>query len=390
MKALEFGNGKIVLSGRIDSANAPELEALLNEILANNSFTSLEVDCENLKYISSAGLRLVLKLRKACAGVRVTNVCPEVYEIFQMTGFTEMMEVQKAFRVISIEGCEVIGQGANGKVYRIDPETIVKAYINQDSLPDIKRERELARKAFVMGVPTAISYDVVRLKEGGYGSVFELLQATGLNKILASGEKTLDEVARMSINLLKIIHSCEVEPGSLPDMKQEVLSWVEFDRHYLPEDQYGKLLNLVSAIPDDNHLLHGDYHMKNVLYQNGECLLIDMDTLCHGNPVFELAQMYNGYCGFSYLDHNISMKFYGVSHEIVSAFWKKSLSLYLGTDDEKKIAEVEKKAMVIGFTRILRRAVRKMKPGSEEQTATMDNARKILAQLLEEVDSLDV
>lgn len=390
MKALEFGNGKIVLSGRIDSTNAPELEAQLNEILANNSFTSLEVDCENLKYISSAGLRLILKLRKACAGTEITNVCPEVYDIFQMTGFTEMMEVHKAFKVVSIEGCEVIGQGANGKVYRIDPETIVKAYINQDSLPDIKRERELARKAFVMGVPTAISYDVVRLKEGGYGSVFELLQATGLNKILASGEKSLDEVARMSINLLKIIHSCEVEPGSLPDMKQEVLSWVEFDRHYLPEDQYGKLLNLVSAIPDDNHLLHGDYHMKNVLYQDGECLLIDMDTLCHGNPVFELAQMYNGYCGFSYLDHNISMKFYGVSHEIVSAFWKKSLSLYLGTDDEKKIAEVEKKAMVIGFTRILRRAVRKMKPGSEEQTATMENARNILAQLLEEVDSLAV
>jgi len=390
MKALEFENGKIVLSGRIDSTNAPELEAQLNEILANNSFTSLEVDCENLKYISSAGLRLILKLRKACAGTEITNVCPEVYDIFQMTGFTEMMEVHKAFKVVSIEGCEVIGQGANGKVYRIDPETIVKAYINQDSLPDIKRERELARKAFVMGVPTAISYDVVRLKEGGYGSVFELLQATGLNKILASGEKSLDEVARMSINLLKIIHSCEVEPGSLPDMKQEVLSWVEFDRHYLPEDQYGKLLNLVSAIPDDNHLLHGDYHMKNVLYQNGECLLIDMDTLCHGNPVFELAQMYNGYCGFSYLDHNISMKFYGVSHEIVSAFWKKSLSLYLGTDDEKKIAEVEKKAMVIGFTRILRRAVRKMKPGSEEQTATMENARNILAQLLEEVDSLAV
>lgn len=390
MKALEFGNGKIVLSGRIDSANAPELEAQLNEILANNSFTSLEVDCENLKYISSAGLRLILKLRKACAGTEITNVCPEVYDIFQMTGFTEMMEVHKAFKVVSIEGCEVIGQGANGKVYRIDPETIVKAYINQDSLPDIKRERELARKAFVMGVPTAISYDVVRLKEGGYGSVFELLQATGLNKILASGEKSLDEVARMSINLLKIIHSCEVEPGSLPDMKQEVLSWVEFDRHYLTEDQYGKLRNLVSAIPDDNHLLHGDYHMKNVLYQDGECLLIDMDTLCHGNPVFELAQMYNGYCGFSYLDHNISMKFYGVSHEIVSAFWKKSLSLYLGTDDEKKIAEVEKKAMVIGFTRILRRAVRKMKPGSEEQTATMENARNILAQLLEEVDSLAV
>ena len=313
----------------------------------------------------------------------------EVFDIFQITGFTEMMEVQRAFKVVSIEGCEVIGQGANGKVYRIDPETIVKAYINTDSLPDIKKERELARKAFVLGVPTAISYDVVKLKEGGYGSVFELLKATSLNKLLKSGEKSMDELVEMSVGLLKVIHSCEVDAGSLPDMKQVVLEWIEFDRDYLPADQYEKLKALVQAVPETNHLLHGDYHIKNVLVQNGECLLIDMDTLCYGHPIFEFASMYNDYCGYSYLDPEVSMNFYGVSHDEVVEFWRKSLALYLGTDDAARLDDVERKAMLIGFARILRRAVRKMDPGSVEQEQTMANARKQIAGILPLVDTLE-
>ena len=389
MGNIELANGNLIISGRIDSTNAPELEAKITGILEENSFDNLEVDCAKLNYISSAGLRLILKLRKAIPGIRLINVSDEVFDIFQITGFTEMMEVQRAFKVVSIEGCEVIGQGANGKVYRIDPETIVKAYINTDSLPDIKKERELARKAFVLGVPTAISYDVVKLKEGGYGSVFELLKATSLNKLLKSGEKSMDELVEMSVGLLKVIHSCEVDAGSLPDMKQVVLEWIEFDRDYLPADQYEKLKALVQAVPETNHLLHGDYHIKNVLVQNGECLLIDMDTLCYGHPIFEFASMYNDYCGYSYLDPEVSMNFYGVSHDEVVEFWRKSLALYLGTDDAARLDDVERKAMLIGFARILRRAVRKMDPGSVEQEQTMANARKQIAGILPLVDTLE-
>ena len=388
MGNIELANGKLMVSGRIDSTNAPELETRISGILAQNSFSGLEVDCEELTYISSAGLRLILKLRKAIPGIRLINVSDEVFDILQVTGFTEMMEVQRAFKVVSIEGCEVIGQGANGKVYRIDPETIVKAYINTDSLPDIRNERELARKAFVMGVPTAISYDVVRIKEGGYGSVFELLKATSLNKLLMSGEKSIDELVAMSIGLLKVIHACEAEPGSLPDSRQVALDWVGFDKDYLPADQYGKLKALVQAVPEKYTLLHGDYHIKNVLVQNGECLLIDMDTLCYGHPVFELAAMYNDYCGYSYLDPEVSMQFYGVPHETVVQFWRKSLAMYLGTDDSSRLDEVERKAKLIGFARILRRAVRKMAPGSEEQKKVMANAREQIAALLPAVDSL--
>ena len=159
---------KLILQpeGRIDTNTSPAVEAEIDSLRAANPHSEAVLDLENVEYLSSAGLRVVLRLRKNEPTLEVINVASEVYEVFDMTGFTEMMPISKAYRRISVDGCEVIGQGANGKVYRISEDIIVKVYMNPDSLPDIHRERELARKAFVLGIPTAISYDVVKVGEG--------------------------------------------------------------------------------------------------------------------------------------------------------------------------------------------------------------------------------
>ena len=317
-----------------------------------------------------------------------TNVHSELYEILDMTGFTEMTKVRKAYRVVSVEGCEVIGQGANGKVYRTDLETIVKVYLNPDALSEIHRERELARLAFVAGVPTAIPYDVVRIEGGGYGSVFELLNAKSFAKLIIGGEKTPDEVAEMSIRLLKIIHSKEVRSEILPDMKEVALNWARFLKDYLPAEQSEKLISLISAVPEDMHLMHGDYHVKNVMLQNGESLLIDMDTLCHGHPIFELASMYNAYVGFGLINPECIQSFICIPNDICAAFWRRSLALYLVTDDEHRVDEVEAKAKIIGLTRLMRRELRRDGLSREDGRRMIEACRENLAELLPRVDTL--
>ncbi len=378
----------VYLSGHVDTSNAAEIEKEINDKRAEYPCTAIVMDCEKLEYISSAGLRIFMRLKKAVPDTSAINVSNEVYDIFDITGFTEILDVKKAYRVISVEGCEVIGQGANGKVYRIDPETIVKVYLNPDALPDIQRERELARTAFVLGIPTAIPYDVVRIEGGGYGSVFELLNATSFAKLLMRGEKTVDEVAKMSIDLLKLIHSTVVKPGSMPDMKTVALKWASDLKPYLPEEQAEKLYSLIAAVPDDNHMMHGDYHIKNVMLQNGESLLIDMDTICHGNPVFEFASMYNAYVGYSELDHDVVLKFLGIPYEQTTELWRKSLELYLDTTDEKRIKEVEEKAMIVGYTRIMRRTIRRGGLETDEGRAVIENCRRNLSYLLAKTDTL--
>lgn len=392
MEKLNFNleNGTLTLypEGHVDSVNAPELEREITAIREANPAGSVVVDCEKLQYISSAGLRVILRLKKAVADTVLVNVSPEVYEIFDMTGFTEMMEIRKAYRVISVEGCEVIGQGANGKVYRIDPDTIVKVYLNPDALPEIHRERELARTAFVLGVPTAIPYDVVRVEGGGYGSVFELLNAKSFAKLLQTGEKTVDEIAQMSVELLKLIHSTVVKPESMPDMRAVALDWASFLKDYLPAEQAEKLVSLVAAVPEDNHMMHGDYHIKNVMLQNGESLLIDMDTLCHGHPVFELASMFNAYEGFHELDPSGCQDFLGIPKDMASALWQKELRLYLDGADEETVRTVEDKARIVGYTRLMRRTIRRGGLESEKGRREIENYKNRLLELLPRVDSL--
>ncbi len=378
----------IKLAGHIDSTNAGAVEEELNNIRAQEKPESIIVDCEDLEYLSSAGLRIILRLRKSISELSLVNVSQDVYEVFEMTGFTEMVDIQKAYRKISVEGCEIIGQGANGKIYRIGPDTIVKVFLNPDSLAEIKRERELARAAFVLGIPTAIPYDVVRIEGGGYGSVFELLDATSFAKLLISGDKSVDELAEMSIDLLKQIHSTVVKPDTMPDMKAIALDWGDFLKDYLPEDAWKKLHELIDAVPEDDHMLHGDYHLKNVMLQNGECLLIDMDTLCHGHPIFELASMFNAYRGYAETNHQQTTDFLGIDYDTAGQFWAKSLEKYLGSDDPAKLKEVEDKARVVGYTRIMRRRIRRNGFDSEEGRKEIENCKAQLLDLLPRIDSL--
>ncbi len=377
----------VALIGHIDSANAGDVEKEIREILDAEKPSDLVLDADQLNYISSAGLRIILRLRKEYADLKIINVSSDVYEIFDMTGFTEMMDISKAYRVLSVDGCEVIGQGANGKVYRIDPDTVVKVYFNPDALPEIHRERELARAAFILGIPTAIPYDVVRVGEG-YGSVFELLNAKSFAKLLINKEKHLEEVAAMSVDLLKQIHSTKIKPGTMPDMKAVALDWADFLKDYLPEDKWAKLHKLVADVPEDMHMMHGDYHIKNVMLQNGEVLLIDMDTLCHGHPVFELASVYNAYQGYSDVDHQVVQDFIGLPYETARKFWKETLRLYLDGADEETMRSVEEKAMLIGYTRIMRRRIRRNGFDTEEGRIEIENAKKHILELVDKLDTL--
>ena len=385
----KFENNELTvfISGRVDSSNADAVGKELFSIRENNPGGSLVIDVDGLEYISSAGLRVILKLRKTESDLRIVNVNSDIYETFDMTGFTEMMTIEKAYRRLSVDGCEAIGQGANGKVYRLDPDTIIKVYYNPDCLPDIQRERDLARRAFVLGIPTAIPYDVVRVGDS-YGSVFELLDSQTLAQLIAAEPENLDKYIDMYVDLLKKIHSTLVKPGDMPDMREVVIGWAKFVGEYLPEDKAKKLLSLVEAVPVDYHMMHGDYHVKNVMLQNGEALLIDMDTLCHGHPVFELASAFNAYIGFSELDNSISLSFLGLPHETTVEIWNKALPLYLETDDKKRVAEVEKKAMLIGYTRLMRRLIRRKGLETPEGRNEIEFYKKRICELLDEVDTL--
>ena len=105
-----------------------------------------------------------------------------------------------------------------------------------------------------------------------------------------------------------------------------------------------------------------------------------------GHPVFELGSMFNAFIGYSEVDHQNVMNFFGYSFETAGKFWNMALKLYLGTDDEEVCRNVAEKAMIIGYTRMLRRAVRR--PNEADSAAKIARCKEMLEVLLNKVDSL--
>ena len=375
----------IAIAGRVDATNASAAEEDIFKIINDNGDKHIVIDADKLEYISSAGLRVILKVRKEEPQLAIINVAPDVYDVFEMTGFTDMVTVEKAYQRMSVEGCEFIAKGANGAVYRYDDETIVKTYFAKDALPEIKQERENARRAFVLGINTAIPYGIVRVGDG-YGTVTELLNATSVTKLIRNNLDDLTRPAKYYVDMLKNIHSIEVEDGVVQDMKETALSLADFVAPHIPAEEAQKLRELIEKVPKKNTMLHGDYHTNNVMVQNEEPLLIDMDTLCMGHPVFELGSMFNAFIGYAELDHQNIMDFFGYSFETSEKFWDISLKMYLSTDDEEVCRNVAKKAMVIGYTRMLRRALRR--PNDADSPAKVAHCKKRLGELLSEIDTL--
>ena len=84
----------IELVGRLDTTTAPALDKTINGDVEGTK--NLVLDFKNLEYISSAGLRVLLSAQKKMqkiGSMKVTNVCEEVMEVFEMTGFADILTI---------------------------------------------------------------------------------------------------------------------------------------------------------------------------------------------------------------------------------------------------------------------------------------------------------
>ena len=151
----------IALSGRIDSANSAAVEQEITALLDGYTGTELTLDAEKLEYISSAGLRVLLRLRKRYVGLEIVNVASEVYEIFEMTGFTEMMPISKAYPMDQlIEALRDYQQNANR---RITLEYILLSGVN-DSIADANALADIIHDNDLSVLVNLIPYNEVKEK----------------------------------------------------------------------------------------------------------------------------------------------------------------------------------------------------------------------------------
>ena len=328
----------VCLDGSITSANSSQFEETVKDVKCDGMI----IDCKDLEFISSAGLRVILALKKKCGDktFKVINVNNEVKNIFDITGFSEIMDVSGVSREVSVEGCDLIGAGACGECFRIDDETIIKLYYPGVSEEEIEREKTLAKKAFVLGVPTAISYDIVK-SNGRTGVVYELIKSKTLGELIRSDYENKEKYIDLYVDVCKKIGSITSNDASIP-------SFVDINRpdiekiDMLSDDEKKYLYKFLDMIPSENTCIHGDLNINNIMVENGECCLIDMGEFSRGHHLFDVSRII-----FSMEYANVPKgefnSFYKMTSEQVDEVYKSFMEKYFGMkfEDIKKSPELK-------------------------------------------------
>jgi uncharacterized protein (TIGR02172 family) len=277
----------LALCGRLDATSAPTLEAALQL----EGIRELVMDLQACDFISSAGLRGILKAIKETARINASLVLigaqPHVMSVLEVTGLTRLVTVKPKAREISIEGLEFISAGMCGQCFRVDRETIVKLY-NEGVEPRIaEQEKEFAKAAFVMGIPTAISYDVVACGNRT-GVVYEMLDAQLFSQLIRDDPQAVDAHAKTLADVARMIHTTPGDPALFPDIKQKLRGAIR-QMDFLSAPQIDILLGKLESIPDADTCVHFDLHTSNIMMREGEPVLIDMGDMSIGSYLFDVG-----------------------------------------------------------------------------------------------------
>ena len=337
------------LEGKIDTSNADKISAELLELAKKFPAEKFILNLEKLSYISSAGLRAVLKLSKLKKkNLQLIEASREVYEVFETSGFTKIADIQKALRKISADNLLELGRGTSGTVYQLDDENILKVYSANWTFADVAKERANSQAAFLAGISTAISYDVVKVGEN-FGIVYEMINANTFEKVILNDADNIAEHSRRFAEFVKEQHAVETD---FEDIRQRLLSNVEKVTVYGAEE-LKVVQKILDAVPNCKNFIHGDLNLTNILLQDGQLIMIDMGDISSGHPIFDIAWIY-----FMYVTRKIITAAKGVKKPLGPAImpdimWKTFAKTYFNTNDNKTIAHYERAILPYGLIKVL-------------------------------------
>ena len=339
----------VSVDGRLDTEASVRFDAEIAEISRNNPHESMVLDAEKLQYVASSGLRTILKLVKTEKNFSMENVSESVYNVFEMTGFSRIMTIRKALRKIDLEKCERIGFGGNGAVYRVSEDEIVKVNYNPATYAALDMELAKAKEAFLLGIPTAISFDLVDCGEGRRGVVYETIKSKTLGETIQSSPERMEELTEKYIEQLNILHAVHTDNPVFGNAKDSYRKQVEDASKFLTAEEGKMLEQILEVLPEGDRLVHCDAHPKNIMIQGEEMLWIDMEGMSVGHPIYDLISISAVLNGMR--TDEVTMSICGMDIQTVLRFKECFIRKYFKTDDPEA---VQKYSSMIDVLRLIR------------------------------------
>lgn len=347
---LENEDLTVFIEGRLDTDSSSRIEEEITDLCKENLHTSLTIDASELQYIASSGLRTVLKLAKAEKNFKIINVPSPIYSVFEMTGFNKIMDISKTLRRINIDDCEILGRGGTGAIYRISEDEIIKVNYNASDMESLKTELVKAKEAFLLGVPTAISFDIVDCGEGRHGVIYETIKSKCIGEHMQNNPEKIDEYTARYVAQLNHLHNIRTDNKVFHNAKDNFIKQMQQTSQYLTEEEIAGLNRVLDALPVGQTLVHGDAHPKNIMMQGDDMFWIDMEMMSVGHPIYDIIAI-SVVAKISSSDER-AIQLSGMNVENLKRFERSFIRHYFKTEDEDMIARYSD---ILGMLRQVRR-----------------------------------
>ena len=252
-------------------------------------------------------------------------------------------------REISVEGCEVIGKGGQGTIYRLDEETIVKLYQPGYDIEAIDKEREIAKKALIAGIPTAISFGTVKAGDS-YGIIFEMMYSGTLSAAMKKDPENLPKYVKMYYDMFQELHQIHDEEGAFPKIKDSLHEQADRMGKWLNADEIKVLHELTDALKDSNTIIHGDFHPGNLMLHNNELLIIDVPSIKSGDAIYDLYTVFRDMISCPKSTPYMCEISQGMSPELCTQVGQMFFSMHCKSQDPQVVGEyLQKLGLVYSF-----------------------------------------
>lgn len=188
---------------------------------------------------------------------------------------------------INVEGMELLGKGQAGEVYA-DGDKVIKLYF----YPKTPMERAyyyyaISQHFMKENLPVAKSYDFVEA-DGRFGIIYERIKGEILPDYFKGGFDEKKKCAAYMGKLMRQLHMANVMDTLSPYEEGPVMGALRMVR-VIPEENLQALIDNIKALPGPRVMVHGDAHEGNFMMRNDGPVMIDLDTVTIGHPIFDIS-----------------------------------------------------------------------------------------------------
>ena len=332
-KAFEFSKEGTVLTlkGDLDGQGGRGLETAMN---ADNIFT---LDFDGVSSVNFAAIRAILRCRKNGMRFNIINASANVIEMFEDTGASSFLNVFRKPKSLDISKYEEFGGGYLSRSFNSeDGDSMLKYYGQRVPAEVVYREKSVARKVFLFGIPTPM-VGPLHCSDGNFAIDFERIEGKrSLSRVIADEPERLEEISIKFANMCKELHSTPCDTNMF-EPRVEAYRNAVLNCKEISDEEKAKVLAFIDNIPAATTCLHGDMQLSNIITNGEEYLWIDLSDFGYGNPMLDIGMWF--FLSILNSEQRIDQIFHLTKEQIVSC-WRIFAREYFGADTEEKQDEV--------------------------------------------------